>query len=278
MEYKAFGEELVERLSKIFPEYDISLGNVNKPSGAYYGLVIKRANGTSGMAYNLDEVYKNFDFDDFDGEIEELSDAVKEGMKRDFSETTDKVSDYDFAKDRLFIMAERLDYDYAEKIPFISYGGDIMGTFRVVLETTDDGGLYSVVVTRRLAEAWGVGIEQITEDAFVSSKKILPEVIITRGNDDMEMYIVTNRSGTCGASAVWYPGVLENLAEVTGKNLYVIPSSKNEMIVRPDDGMMRAEGYRRMVNMMNKEISDDDVLSWCVFYYDRKKKVFREAY
>ena len=274
MNYKDFENEIISELSERLPEYAVSAGMVPKPTGEYYGVMVRAENGM-GMSYNMWDLYRECGGVIDEDDMEELVDVIREGMSRDFK-IAESFLDYNVAKEHLFLMAEPLNYEVAERIPFISYGGDIMFTFRIVEEFSEDG-MMSAIVTHRLADGWKVDKEKLMEDALKSSVKIAPVEVVDMHRYPNNLLVVTNEHLTCGASAVMYPGVLEELSEKLGSDLYVIPSSIHEMVIVPTKDGYKTRDIKALVKEMNREIGRGNVLSNCVYYYNEKDKIFGEA-
>ena len=93
--------------------------------------------------------------------------------------------------------------------------------------------------------------------------------------EPLRMVYITNRKKLNGASALFYPGVMEHVGEMLKGDYYVIPSSIHEMIA------VRAEGtdanvLRRMLKKGNRElIEEGEWLSDDLYYYDAEKQEFR---
>ena len=84
--------------------------------------------------------------------------------------------------------------------------------------------------------------------------------------------VVTNTSGNLGASAAFYPGVLEELADDMESDLYIIPSSVHETLVIPDPELeMDVECLKDMIHEVNSTtVAEEEVLSDNLYRYDRE--------
>ena len=82
-----------------------------------------------------------------------------------------------------------------------------------------------------------------------------------------------------GASALFYPGMTERIAEIMGGSFFVIPSSVHEVLIKPDDGSMSPLELARMVKTVNDEaVSPSERLGNRVLYYDEEAKTLSVAY
>ena len=92
-------------------------------------------------------------------------------------------------------------------------------------------------------------------------------------HDGPRLTVVSNRFHFNGFSAVFYPGVLDELAGAEGGNLVVIPSSVHEALVFADDGNMEAEHINGMIMEVNHtQVLEEERLSDRAYYYDRDRR------
>ncbi len=78
----------------------------------------------------------------------------------------------------------------------------------------------------------------------------IPEDILE--NESCGLYVLSNKSMNCGASAILDKKALKKLAEKTHTNKFImIPSSRHEVIVLPDSDNISLESVTEMVNEVN---------------------------
>ena len=87
------------------------------------------------------------------------------------------------------------------------------------------------------------------------------------------IYVETTQSKIFGAAVLLYPRFLEHEAEALGRNFYIIPSSVHEVLIIPAEKIEQdADELLEMVKEVNTtQVSDEEVLSDNVYYYDREK-------
>lgn len=91
-------------------------------------------------------------------------------------------------------------------------------------------------------------------------------------------FMLTNTSSFQGAAALFYPGVMERIADVFGCGYYVLPSSIHELIILPDITEPDVDGLRATVIEANTTvISREELLAWDVFHYDPEEGMLRVA-
>ena len=83
------------------------------------------------------------------------------------------------------------------------------------------------------------------------------------------MLVVSNEIRTAGASAIFYPDVLDQVAEKAGGNFFILPSSTEEVLVLPDNGRMNYRELDAMVCEVNDaQVAECEQLGNHVYHYD----------
>ena len=88
-----------------------------------------------------------------------------------------------------------------------------------------------------------------------------------------EQYVLSNTEKFHGATAILYPGLLQEIGEATKSSFFLLPSSLHEVILMKDNGEMSAEELQRMVMQINRtEVKPEEVLSDEVYCYDYREQ------
>lgn len=186
--------------------------------------------------------------------------------------------------------------EYLEGLPHRDFE-DLSVIYRAVVASEDEN-VGSVVITNDLAESMNFTEEELYELAKENVMEIMtPEVrtmqdvlmgMLTASGHDQEeisemlgagvlpentMFVVTNRQGVMGANAILFPEVFERVAERLGTDLFILPSSRHELIaVSSEFGSL--EEAAAMVQSVNMEqVRMEDRLSNQVYKYDRDARV-----
>lgn len=111
------------------------------------------------------------------------------------------------------------------------------------------------------SEAWDAALQHTCEDTDVESMWEVMERItgasLWEQEDQLNMYIISNKSHMHGASSVLNRKKLESLARVYGVDqLIVLPSSIHEMLVMP----YNEEMDMRYMNQLVKEVNAEEVI------------------
>lgn len=101
----------------------------------------------------------------------------------------------------------------------------------------------------------------------------LQPVKVTLGEEiQLPMYVLTNREKYLGASCIFYPEVLKDIANRLKDNLYILPSSIHECIIMPASGQYTQDSLMEMVKDINEsELEAGEVLSDRVYFYNRRE-------
>ena len=91
-----------------------------------------------------------------------------------------------------------------------------------------------------------------------------------------QLMIATTKEFLYGASVVLYPGFLQKISG--GKQLFLIPSSVHEWLYIEDLGRFTKEELTDLLRSVNREVvSEEEVLSNWLYYYDGRKDEIRRA-
>lgn len=122
------------------------------------------------------------------------------------------------------------------------------------------------------------GYEQADMDTVLEEMKALGGIDDEEIEDmqqEVPMYVLSNKSRINGASCILYKDILKDFAMVVDKDLYVLPSSIHEVILLPSDGTQESEQLKEMVREINQsQVEKEEVLSDSVYYYRRSDDSF----
>lgn len=91
-------------------------------------------------------------------------------------------------------------------------------------------------------------------------------------NDDIQMYVLTNKNRINGAAAMFYDEVLKEFADSVEKDLIIIPSSVHEVILIPNNNSITEDEVNEMIREVNQtELNPVEILSEHAYLYKRKE-------
>ena len=195
------------------------------------------------------------------------------------------------------ICFKMVNYEFNKKVwadvPHIKFG-DMAIVFFIRLND-----FASVLIRNTLLNMWDIdktelllkakhNTPKIYKESFMSIMDVMKELVTnvnsTSGmhtvpyailNMDMQLYVLTNNEKTNGAVTMFYDGLLENIGKKLESDFYIIPSSVHEVLILPaiNRAELEVEKLKEIVSEVNDTIvSEEDILSYDVFYYSREAK------
>jgi hypothetical protein len=147
---------------------------------------------------------------------------------------------------------------------------DLAVIYRVVCVDSSDDGMCSYVFENKHLEQTNISIEELDEAALRNTKeaglviKEFPEILA----DAIPMYILTNPRKVNGAVVLLFNDFLAEVAEKLGGDIYLIPSSINELIAIPVS-VIPPEDLKNMIkNVNDTDVPDDEILSYSVYKFN----------
>lgn len=150
---------------------------------------------------------------------------------------------------------------------------DLAVIYRLLAASPQEA-VYSAMITDGAAEELGMTEEQLYRQAVKSTRTEMPPLVekLSQG-----FYMITNKMLVMGAVAIFYRGVLAELAEKEKSDLYIIPSSIHEVFAIPINAVESKE-LEKLIREINRRFVDDNaVLSDHLYWYDAKEMTLRFA-
>ena len=184
---------------------------------------------------------------------------------------SEKLSDTDWVLARLSI-ALQLTSDEA----IIKKATEFEGIEQyLIIREEEDGGCYSIKMTKELLdhasisedEAWHEAMIHICRDTTLISLDQMMADLMGADYDasfpKSTIHVITTTTKTKGASAILNREALSNFAKhYRTRELIVLPSTKQEMLIIPFDGSMKLEDMSAMVKEVNAtEVDPKDRLT-----------------
>ena len=214
----------------------------------------------------------------------------------------DDFTNFKNAKESIYlILVNNTTNDLSDK-PHRELVGEYSILYRYNVPVPESAGYASILVNNQHVKTWGVEEEDLYQAAIANASKITPIVVEdmehtmssllgfpiiedesydnslehgtwrTNLSLDTPMYVITNTKRYYGAAAMAVPGVLQEIADVFGCNLFIIPSSIHEAIIIPDTGMADPYDLSIMIREVNdKEVKPEEVLGYTLMRFDREQ-------
>ena len=288
-------ENIKSYLPDTFQEDVPEVRTMNKLNTSYTGLTLKPAGrgNIAVAAVDLDLYYKQLDNGlSLEAAMEAMAQAIQSpAMDIDMG----IFSDYEAAKEKLFIRVGNAEASQGllENSPHRLIG-DISVTYHIYIDENAEG-FGSTTITNELLEKYGITEEQLYEDALQNSQRLFPPEVSCMDDkfmlsimsgvprehksfeeslpgisfDNAPMLVLSNQQSAFGAAVMLYPDVLEKIAEKTGEDFYILPSSVHEVLLLKKDDDVSPVQLQEIVESINRtEVAPKDVLSNNVYFYD----------
>lgn len=183
--------------------------------------------------------------------------------------------------------AERLETVPARRI------ADLAALYRVVVSEDETGTASYILSTEQRLNAQ-ISVEELDEAAMINTSKVgftvqsMYEVMAEMMNIDEStveemcegrpgMFVLSNKRKINGASIILYNEQLAQLSEKLNDDLLIMPSSIHEVLAVPASSM-NAIDLKQMVREVNDtEVSEQEILGYSVYRYNRKTGVVEVA-
>ncbi len=281
--------DLYEILRQQEPDIQLKSQFVEKlNSQSYRGLIISNGRSNQSPVLNMDHYFNRLtQGESYENILSEMAMTYRAAIGgRDQRQPVPELRDYFSLKDRLFIelVGSYTSKETLQSIPHQEVE-DLSMICRLVL-SNDDRGLSSMIVDQNMLNMFGVSKEQLFREALEASERHFPSRLQTMGDAlsaimpleepdskfdfEIPMYIATNDHSLFGAGVVMYPGFLDQARKKIGVDLFLLPSSRHEMIIVPDNGIVKLPDLEKMVYDVNRSdaLTPEDLLSDQVYHYD----------
>lgn len=313
MNFEEFINTIKDTIKEYLPEdyrdAEVNILENRKLNTNYTGLTVTREGDTLAPTINLNNLFDSYSKHP-EHSITEVMQEVASVIQHT-PETFDigRIMDYDRVKKNLFmrLSAAEKNKDLLEHAPHIRKE-DLAITFHIMLDQSDKG-TATTMINDNMMEAYGIDLDQLYQDALLNSPVICPAQIENMGealsrmmiedmksagappeviqemekdlkesNKDNPMTIITNDRLVDGASAIFYPGVMDLVGERMQGDYFILPSSVHETLVVPDDGRVSLQELTDMVKEVNMtQVNPEDQLTDQVYHYDIADHVFEKA-
>lgn len=273
--------EILDYLPEEFQNAEVNISRMEKLGSSYNSMTVTKEKNEVCPAINLDQYYSEY----LNGGM--LQDCLQRmaRMIRDYQREfeVDWIQDYEQVKKHLFIRVSNADKNAGllKKEPH-ELKDDLAITCH--LEVSNEyGSLMSAIVSNQMLDMYGVSEQQIIQDAIENSVRIMPPKICdirdviselsgeSIAKEGTPIYVISNETTLNGASAIFYPNVLETVSQKMGGDFLIAPSSIHEVIVLPanyDTDLRELEETVKFIN--HTQVQESDQLGDHLYKYDSK--------
>lgn len=276
--------------------YRVTTQDVVKNNGLILkGLVIRHGKESMSPTIYLDDFIDAFSHGI---PLKEITDVIVqiyyENKNQHFNSSS--ILSFSNIKDKIFyqLINTSQNEELLKEIPSIPFL-DLSIIFRVLIDSNSNN-TASFKIHNSHLNMWNTTIDEIYHLAQENTPKILPanlmninDIFRTLNNDissfvNMEaidicpMYTLSNSNFIYGSSCILYPNVLCDFAEAANSNIYILPSSVNEVILIPDFiHELDPQELKIMVHDVNNTVvPKDEVLSDNIYFYSKSTNVISQ--
>lgn len=269
--------------------------------GKHMGLTISEKNSPSILKIYLDEAYETFTQDrNIFPVMENIANKItqawseKEQMIDKTNRAIELVNDYDEAKKYLQTILRDPDFSNVPSDRIVKEMGSYVVLYQINMDNETEH--VSIPVTDKLINHWEITQEQLYQDAikvqaswnrplltdmvemqfYLAVGGASPDNLLNTESkqiDNIGLYILTNEDLNNGAAIIIQEEVIRKVGDILQNNYYLLPSSRHELLIYPDNGLMTVKELQEMVQSVNStEVSPEDQLSDKVLFYDQKER------
>lgn len=284
MEYAVFKQRVMEEAKRILPKEEGDTITVVDQTEYGFGemLIIAKIDQEIVSGISMEEMYQDFSQNkkSMEDVIERIQNTVKASsiMIPELDGTHGRnYGDYESIKDLLVVALTRSEYNGE----FLSHGifeKQPIGALVPYLRSEQKNQIVMARLGQDILEVCGVSQNTLMKQAMENTIKLNPPALLPVDTNGMFPYfILSNQEGRNGATAITYPGMLEQLREMAGMDYYVIPANIHEVLIVGKTANAPIKFLKGALKQRNREESADLMLSNHVYEYSGKDKKLKRC-
>ena len=292
MNYRKFTETIADLLrERMGADYEVKITDVTKNNGVVLtGIIMMRRSDRISPTIYLEEPYRQY----LAGvALQEIVDRIVElyqEQMKDFNLDIDSFKEFEYVRDRIFhkLINYEKNSKLLEDVPYFKWC-DLAVVFYYAVEE-ELMGRASILIHNNHLVMWEQTVDVLYQIAQRNMRHRMPELLMPMQDlveemtgvklhqeDEIRMYVLTNRAKINGASAMLYSDKIKELAKRLQSDLMILPSSVHEVLLLPDDHEQEYAFYRQMVEEVNTtQVEPEEILSYSLYRYSREKAVIEE--
>lgn len=297
MDMELFCEEVVKCIRNMVDEnVSVDVNKVCKNNGiSLYGIVIRYGNEQCSPNIYMEGYLQKYQTEQVS--LDEIAGEILSKREKLELEKLEPVSDlrWDNIKNKVFcrLVNREMNAERLLNIPHMEYL-DLVVTCRL-LHYNDNVGIASSEISYNELDVIGVTEEELFEQATQNTERLFPAefkpilsimekmmreidvpdriikdmIEFEEKEDEIKMYVLTNKTGINGAVTMLYTDILKEISvRLNTENLYMLPSSVHEWMILPECDDVAY--LKEMVTEANRTaVAEIDLLSDHVYRYDR---------
>ena len=281
-----FYDEMKKCLMTLRPEeMEISFGRINKQNRkGLHSCTLQLPGAAAAPTFYFEDLYEAYLNGTAAEDIaESLINYARENNLDAIPGNID-IDDYECVKKNLglVVIGEENNREYLKEMIYRKI--EDLALIPIIF-TNDRHGTGCIKIREGFLKYWGVTANEVIEEAILNEPKILPptfrqlnDILCCRHEDDNddELFVISNSYYAGGAAVAFYPGFLDCIGKALGKDLFILPSSVNELILVTDSGQ-DPEVLLQIVKEVNRtQVEPGDFLTDAVYHYGRNGEGFQK--
>ena len=281
-----FYDEMKKCLMTLRPEeMEISFGRINKQNRkGLHSCTLQLPGAAAAPTFYFEDLYEAYLNGTAAEDIaESLINYARENNLDAIPGNID-IDDYECVKKNLglVVIGEENNREYLKEMIYRKI--EDLALIPIIF-TNDRHGTGCIKIREGFLKYWGVTANEVIEEAILNAPKILPptfrqlnDILCCRHEDDNddELFVISNSYYAGGAAVAFYPGFLDCIGKALGKDLFILPSSVNELILVTYSGQ-DPEVLLQIVKEVNRtQVEPGDFLTDAVYHYGRNGEGFQK--
>lgn len=276
-----FYDEIKDCLMKQKPgEMEITFRRIDKQNRKrLHGCILQMPGAAAAPTFYLEDLYEAY----LNGTAaEDLAESLINYAKEnnlDMLPGGIDLEDYESVRKKLGLMVigeeknrkylSRMVYEKIEDLALIP-----------IIFTNDSRGPGCIKIRKSFLQSWNVTEEELLREARENAPKLMPlsfrnlNELIGEESDGEELFVISNSYYAGGAAAALYPGVLRCIGMALNRDLFILPSSINEMILITDEGQDPVTLLQIVMEVNRTQVSPQEILTDSVYHYSRSDNRF----
>lgn len=291
MDFSIFVENIVEILQeKMGDDYEVKVTKITKNNDiCLTGVIMMKQTDQISPTIYLEEPYRQYCGGTDIQEIAEKIVALYEAQMKDINLDMSFFSLFEYVRKRIFYKV--INYDQNKKllgdVPHFRWC-NLAIVFYYSMEE-EQIGRATILIHYNHLSIWNQSLDTIYQIAQDNMKQYMPELLIpmqellhdmtgiSLEENDVRMYVLTNKEKMYGAAAMLYSDEIAKLSERLDSDILILPSSVHEVLLLPDNREHQYDFYRHMVEEVNTtQVEAEEILSYSLYRYSRKKAKIEE--
>lgn len=279
----AFYDEMKECLMKLKPEeMEITFRRIDKHNRKrLHGCILQMPGAAAAPTFYFEDLYEAYQNGTAAEDLaQSLINYARENNLEMLPGGID-LEDYDCVRKNLGLMVigEEKNRDYLKKMIYEKI--EDLALIPIIF-TNDSHGPGCIKISRSFLESWHVTGEEVIEEAKENAPRLMPvtfrqlnELIGAEPDEEgEELFVISNSYFAGGAAVAFYPGVLSCIGMALNRDLFILPSSVNELILVSDIGQDPGILLRIVKEVNRTQVSPQEVLTDSIYHYSRKDDRF----